>query len=69
MIEERLLTTRQTAAMTSYTVGTLCQWRVNPNRPKNLPFIKQGRSVRYRLSDVLEFMKGDSQHQNAGAAE
>jgi len=60
--KEQLLTTRQTAAMLQYKENTLCQWRTNPDRPKDLPFVKQGRSVRYRLSDIQAFINSNLQH-------
>ena len=48
-----LLDERETAAVTEQSPKTLESWR---NRGENLPFLKLGRRVRYRLSDVLSFL-------------
>lgn len=48
-----LLTERQAAEFLNIKPGTLACWRVTKRYP--LPYIKIGRSVRYRLSDLEEF--------------
>lgn len=47
---ERALDTRQTAALTGHAEITLAQWRALGKGP---PFFRCGRSIRYRLGDVL----------------
>ena len=44
---------KETAILTSQSPKTLESWR---NRGEGLPFLKLGRRVRYRLSDVLRFL-------------
>jgi hypothetical protein len=66
---QKLLTTRQAAEMLNFKENTLCQWRVNPEKFKDLPFVKSGRSVRYRLSDIQAFINGNIQHPNKQVAE
>lgn len=50
-----LLTTKDVAAMTGYTTRALEQWRYSGRGPKFISFSK--RSVRYRLSDVNEWVE------------
>lgn len=51
-----LMTTKQAAAYLNVKPGTLEQWRWYGNGP---PFVKMGRTVRYRLADLNEYI--DSQ--------
>jgi hypothetical protein len=44
---------REAAVLTNQSPKTLESWR---NRGEGLPFLKLGRRIRYRLSDVLEFL-------------
>lgn len=46
-----LLTTAEVAEITGNTVSTLATWRCT--HKVKIPYIKIGKSVRYRLSDVL----------------
>lgn len=48
-----LLTEQQAAEFLNIRPGTLACWRVNKRYP--LPYVKIGRSVRYRLSDLEAF--------------
>ena len=48
-----VLDERETSVITGQSQKTLEGWR---NRGQDLPFLKLGRRVRYRLSDVLAFM-------------
>lgn len=48
-----LLTPNQVAEATGIRIGTLKKWRLERT---NLPFIHVGRSVRYRLSDVEDYL-------------
>lgn len=50
-----LLSTAQVADITGNTVSTLNTWRCT--RKVNIPYIKIGKTVRYRLSDVLEYLE------------
>lgn len=52
---DRLLTPHEAAAMLGITPGTLTVWRCT--RRYNLPYIKVGRCVRYKRSDVLAFIE------------
>ena len=49
---ERALETAQTAALLGHAEITLAQWRARGKGPR---FFRCGRSVRYRLGDVLAF--------------
>jgi excisionase family DNA binding protein len=50
-----LLNTDQVAQMLQVTAGTLMVWRCTKKYP--LRFVKIGRNVRYRASDVEEFLR------------
>ena len=49
-----LLTPEQTAEMLGVAVQTLNVWRSTKRYP--LPYVKVGRTVRYRASDVQEYL-------------
>lgn len=49
-----LLTPEQAAEFLSTTPGTLSVWRCT--RRYDLPYVKVGRAVRYRLSDLEAFI-------------
>lgn len=49
-----LLTTAEVADITGNTISTLTTWRCT--RKVNIPYIKIGKTVRYRLSDVLNYL-------------
>jgi len=49
-----LLTTKQAAWMATMEPGTFVKWR---SRGKGPRFVKLGGKVRYRRSDVLEFIE------------
>jgi Helix-turn-helix domain len=53
MVLDRLLTTEQTAEIINRKANTLVMDRV---KGTGLKFVKVGRSVRYRASDIVEFM-------------
>jgi len=53
-LPEILLTTRKTADVLDVGVSTLESWRREGRPPR---FIKIGRSVRYRLSDLNKFLE------------
>ena len=52
--QDRLLTTREAAAMLDVSPQTLEVWRSTRRYP--LPYLKIGHNVRYRKSGVLEFI-------------
>lgn len=52
--ECQLLDDRQTAAAITVQQGTLAVWRSTGR--VDLPYIKVGRSVRYRVGDIREFL-------------
>ena len=58
-----LMTEGETADYLSLSCRTLQAWRVRGCGPK---FVKVGRSVRYQVSDVQEFLKGNVRHSTSG---
>jgi excisionase family DNA binding protein len=52
---ETLLNTKEVAVLLGVAPGSLNVWRATRRYP--LPYIKVGRHVRYRLSDVQEFLR------------
>jgi excisionase family DNA binding protein len=55
MKRHRQLDEKQTAELVTKSKGTLRNWRSNGRYP--LPFIRVGRSIRYREEDVLAFLE------------
>ena len=53
--ESQLLDDKQTAAAMTLQPGTLAVWRSTGR--VNLPYIKVGRSVRYRVGDIKKFLE------------
>ena len=53
--QDQLMTCEETAEMLQIKPGTLEVWRCRRTYP--LPWIKVGRIVRYRKSDVLDFIE------------
>ena len=53
--DDKLLTPKQAAEYLGIKENTLAVWR--STKRYNLPFIKIGRSIRYRLSDLENFIK------------
>lgn len=51
---DKLLTNQQTSDILSVTTGTLAAWR--SSKRYDLPYVKVGRNVRYRLSDVMAWL-------------
>ncbi len=56
MKQAQYVTEKEVAAMTCRAVSTL---RNDRYMRRNIPYVKIGRSVRYKLADVLEFMDGN----------
>ena len=52
--KDQLLSIEDTAALLGVQPGTLATWR--STKRYDLPWIKIGRKVRYRLRDVLEWI-------------
>jgi predicted DNA-binding transcriptional regulator AlpA len=61
-IASRLLTPPQVSAMLGIAVQTLAKARCT--RSDYLPFIKLGRSIRYREDDVLAFIEAQRVRRN-----
>lgn len=58
---ERLMTVQETAQIIGAAVGTLNRARIfGGNFP---PYIKRGKSVRYKLSTVTKWMADQEEHQ------
>lgn len=53
--EDRLLTRKEAAALLGTTVDTLAVWACTHRY--NLPFVKIGRLVKYKLSDLTAFIE------------
>jgi excisionase family DNA binding protein len=53
--QNELLTTQEAAEFLGSTVGTLEVWRSSKRYP--IPYIKVGRLVRYRRSDLLAWLE------------
>lgn len=54
----KLLTPQQVAERLGVTVGTLAVWRCNGTT--QIPYVKIGRSVRYRERDIQAFLDGQT---------
>lgn len=52
--QERLMTPPEAAEILGTTEGTLRVWRCTKRYP--LPYVRLGRAIRYRESDVLNFI-------------
>ena len=52
--DSQLLDDRQAAAAMTLRPGTLAVWRSTGR--VNLPYVKVGRSVRYRVGDIRQFL-------------
>lgn len=57
-LEDRFLTESEASKLVGFSKNTLRAWRVSgrPGSEDAPKFIKHGRSVRYRLSDLLSWM-------------
>ena len=54
-ISEKFLTVAELAGVLSISVHTVRMWR----KQERIPYYKLGRSLRFRLSEVLTKMKGE----------
>ena len=50
LIDKKLLNSKETAEYLGVTEGTLAVWRTN--KRYNIPYIKVGNLIKYRLSDL-----------------
>lgn len=64
---ENLLTPTEVADHLGVTVGTLSVWRCNGRY--DLPYVKIGRRVMYRLEDVSSFIESRMYHHSGLAME
>lgn len=53
--KDRYLTAKETSEITGISVGTLANHRT---ARKGIPFVKVGKSVRYKMTDILSIMDG-----------
>ena len=56
-----LLTPQQVSNILGISVGTLAVWRTT--KRYNLPYVKAGRLIRYRMEDVQAFIESRTQTQ------
>ncbi|MHB0955906.1 MAG: helix-turn-helix transcriptional regulator [Pirellulaceae bacterium] len=56
---DQLIDAEETSSILSVTTGTLAVWR--SEKRYDLPYIKVGRRVRYRLSDVRAWLESRTQ--------
>jgi predicted DNA-binding transcriptional regulator AlpA len=61
-ITERLLTRKEAADFLGIKAGTLAVWK--STKRYHIPIVKIGRLVRYRISDLINFIDNHSFNQN-----
>lgn len=54
-LQDELLSTPEAAALLNIKPGTLEVWRANKRYP--LPFVRVGRTIRYRRGDLVRFIE------------
>ncbi len=54
-MNDKLMTTKEAASKLAVTEGTLANWR--SERSQQLTYIKVGKAVRYRESDIASFLE------------
>ncbi len=64
LFNERLLSRNEAAEILGTTSGTLAVWA--STKRYNLPFIKIGRLVKYKKSDLLDFIEKNTRTQTSG---
>jgi excisionase family DNA binding protein len=60
---DKLLTTKETAKVLGLSSRTLDVWRCTGK--SHVPFVKIGRSVRYRMSDIESYIRNQTMTQTA----
>ena len=63
---QRLLTKEDVSKILGVTVGPLAVWRAT--KRYNLPYVKVGRLVRYRRSDITDFIERSLQAEPAACS-
>lgn len=63
-MQECLLNETEAAKLLGFSKNTLRAWRVTgrPNGHKPPPFVKSGRAVRYRFSDLMAWVQNQPRH-------
>ena len=61
---KQLVTSKEAAHMLGFSEKTLRNWRTNGRQA--IPFIRIGRTVRYRTADLEAWLNGDSHFKAAG---
>jgi predicted DNA-binding transcriptional regulator AlpA len=56
-VPDKLLTEKDVAPILGVSVYTLQRWRVRRVGPR---YVKLGRAIRYRMSDLLDFISGNT---------
>lgn len=66
LAQNELITPEETAKVLGVSVGTLSVWRSTGRY--NIPFVKTGRSVKYKAADIQAFIdRNTCQHTGVGA--
>ena len=55
---QKLLTRKEAAKYLGCTAGTLAIWKCTKRYP--LPYVRIGRNIRYRLSDLMDFIENNT---------
>jgi len=55
LVDSKLLTASDVAALTGLSEETLAQWR---SQRRGIPYLKVGRAVRYDAADVQAYLEG-----------
>ncbi len=55
--KDLILDRREAAAFLSVKIGTLAMWK--SNKRYSLPYIKVGRHIRYKASDLIKFLENN----------
>jgi predicted DNA-binding transcriptional regulator AlpA len=56
-VSDKLLTEKEAALVLGVSVYTLQKWRLRRVGPR---YVKLGRAIRYRMSDLLDFISGNT---------
>ncbi|WP_038463553.1 helix-turn-helix domain-containing protein [Candidatus Odyssella acanthamoebae] len=57
-MQEKFLNSKEASSYLGISTVTLAKWRAN--KQNGLPFIKIGRFIRYRVSDIEQFFKDNT---------
>ena len=64
LIERRLVNEREAARLVGFSVAALIKWRREGRGPR---YIRVGRSIRYRVSDLVEWIQRHTVGQSSSA--